>query len=99
MSIRTRAELESTGNRVVMLLADLPIDERDPLQRFDRVLQTTTRLKKSSQRAGVEFFETLSNSTLTSLFLFFARIATWQRSFNIVVTNVPGPHCPTSTPW
>jgi WS/DGAT/MGAT family acyltransferase len=94
MSIRARAELESAGNRVVMLLADLPIDERDPHRRFDRVLQTTTRLKKSSQRAGVEFFESLSNSTLTSLFLFFARIATWQRSFNIVVTNVPGPQFP-----
>ena len=94
MSIRTRADLGSAGNRVVMLLADLPIDERDPHKRFDRVLQITTRLKKSPQRAGVEFVESMSNSTLTSLFLFFARIATWQRSFNIVVTNVPGPQVP-----
>jgi WS/DGAT/MGAT family acyltransferase len=94
MSIRTHAEAESAGNRIVMLLADLPIDERDALKRFKRVLQTTTRLKKSPQRAGVEFFEAFSNSTLTSLFLFFARIATWQRSFNIVVINVPGPQFP-----
>jgi len=94
MSIRTGSEHGAPGNRIVMLLADLPIDERDALQRYSRVVQTTARLKKSSQRAGVEFFEALSNSTLTSIFLFFARIATWQRSYNIVVTNVPGPQFP-----
>ena len=94
MNIRRSGERQTAGNRIVMLLADLPIDERDPHKRFDRVLQTTTRLKQSPQRAGVEFFESLSNSTLSSLFLFFARIATWQRSFNIVVTNVPGPQFP-----
>jgi diacylglycerol O-acyltransferase len=36
----------------------------------------------------------MSNSTLSSLFLYFARIATWQRSFNVVITNVPGPQFP-----
>jgi hypothetical protein len=94
MSLRGRGERTTAGNRIVMLLADLPIDEPDARRRFDRVLQTTTRLKRSSQRAGVEFVGSLSNSTLTSLFLTFARIATWQRSFNIVVTNVPGPQFP-----
>jgi hypothetical protein len=77
-----------------MLLADLPIDERDPRVRFDQVLQTTTRLKRSPQRAGAEFFEALSNGTLSSLYLLLARVATWQRSFNVVVTNVPGPQFP-----
>jgi WS/DGAT/MGAT family acyltransferase len=94
MSIRTRAERESAGNRIVMLLADLPVDEPDPQRRYRQVVRTTARLKKSPQRAGAEFFEALSNSTLTSLFLFLARIATRQRSFNIVVTNVPGPQFP-----
>jgi hypothetical protein len=94
MSIRTGSEHGTAGNRIVMLLAELPIDERAAHQRYSRVVQTTARLKDSSQRAGVEFFEALSNSTLTSLFLFFARIATWQRSYNIVVTNVPGPQFP-----
>ena len=42
----------------------------------------------------VEFFEKLSDRTLTSLFLLFARLATWQRSFNVIVTNVPGPQFP-----
>jgi WS/DGAT/MGAT family acyltransferase len=94
VSIRTRAEQGSAGNRIVMLLADLPIQERDPRRRLKRVMKTTQRLKQSRQRAGVEFFEALSDQTITSLFLLFARLATWQRSFNVVVTNIPGPQFP-----
>jgi WS/DGAT/MGAT family acyltransferase len=94
VSLRTQPELQGAGNRIVMLLADLPIHEPDPRERLKRVQQTTKRLKSSRQRAGVEFFEKMSDHTLTSLFLFFARLATWQRSFNVVITNVPGPQFP-----
>ena len=94
MSIRTRAERGTQGNRVVMLMAELPVDEPDPRVRLDRVRETTARLKRSRQRAGVEFIEELSDRTLTSLFVGFARFATWQRSFNIVITNIPGPQLP-----
>jgi diacylglycerol O-acyltransferase len=94
VSIRSRSDLEDAGNRIVMLLADLPIHEPDPRRRLNQVLETTRRLKRSQQRAGVEFFENMSDHTLTSLFLFFARLATWQRSFNVVITNVPGPQAP-----
>jgi WS/DGAT/MGAT family acyltransferase len=94
VSLRGRSDRADAGNRIVMLLADLPIYEPDPRQRLRQVLETTRRLKLSRQRAGVEFFENLSDHTLTSLFLLFARLATWQRSFNIVITNVPGPQSP-----
>jgi diacylglycerol O-acyltransferase len=94
MSIRTQAEQGSAGNRVVMLMAELPIGEEDPRRRLAKVTETTARLKHSRQRAGVEFIEELSDRTLTSLFVGFARFATWQRSFNIVITNIPGPQIP-----
>ena len=58
------------------------------------MVETTRELKRSRQRAGVEFLEELGDRTLSSIFVFFARLATWQRSFNIVVTNVPGPPMP-----
>jgi diacylglycerol O-acyltransferase len=94
VSLRGRSDRDDAGNRIVMLLADLPIHEPDPRRRLNQVLETTRRLKHSRQRAGVEFFENMSDHTLTSLFLFFARLATWQRSFNVVITNVPGPQFP-----
>jgi WS/DGAT/MGAT family acyltransferase len=94
MSIRNPAERGEAGNRVVMLLAELPIAVRDPRERLARVIETTKELKRSRQRAGVELLEELGDRTLTSVFLFFARLATWQRSFNAVITNVPGPPAP-----
>ena len=94
VSLRTAAQRGQAGNRVAMLLAELPVAERDPLRRLERVTETTAKLKRSRQRAGVELLEELGDRALTSLWIFFARLATWQRSFNVVITNVPGPPCP-----
>jgi WS/DGAT/MGAT family acyltransferase len=92
VSIRTQGD--TIGNRVVMLMAELPIAEREPRERLRKVSATTRELKSSRQRGGVEFLEDLADHTLTSVFVFFARLATWQRSFNVVITNVPGPPAP-----
>jgi WS/DGAT/MGAT family acyltransferase len=94
VSIRTPGEHGTEGNRLVMLLAELPVYEQDPCKRLSQVVEITQRLKQSRQRAGVAFFEEVSDRTLTSLFVYFARLATWQRSFNIVITNIPGPPIP-----
>jgi len=94
MSIRTEAERGSPGNRIAMLLADLPLGERDPRKRLNRVIKTTQSMKRSRQRAGVELLEELSDRVLTSIFVFFANLASRQRSFNVVITNVPGPQRP-----
>ncbi len=94
MSIRGDAELGQGGNRIVMLLCELPVDEPDPRRRLARVIETTERLKSSRQRAGIELFEELSDRTLGSVFVRVAQFATRQRAFNLVVTNVPGPPMP-----
>jgi hypothetical protein len=77
-----------------MLLAELPLSEKDPRERLNRVIETTHNLKRSRQRAGVEIIEDLSNRVMTSVFIYFARLASRQRAFNVVVTNVPGPPRP-----
>ncbi|MBW2389444.1 MAG: wax ester/triacylglycerol synthase family O-acyltransferase [Deltaproteobacteria bacterium] len=94
VSTRTASERGQAGNRVVMLMAELPIDETDPCERLHRVIETTTKLKQSRQRAGVEFLERVGDQAAASLWQAFARFATWQRSFNVVITNVPGPPRP-----
>jgi WS/DGAT/MGAT family acyltransferase len=93
--VNTRSRDErGVGNRVVMLMADLPVGEPDPLERLARVGETMARLKRSRLRAGMEFLEDLSNHTATGLWVDFARFATRQRSFNVVITNIPGPPRP-----
>jgi diacylglycerol O-acyltransferase len=91
VNVRTRSERGSLGNRVAMLVARLPLDERDPAARLARVVRETAGLKRSRQALGVQTLEELSDHTFTTLFTLFARLAAGSRPFNLVVTNVPGP--------
>jgi WS/DGAT/MGAT family acyltransferase len=94
VSTRTESERGKLGNRVSMLVARLPVDEADPRKRLQRVTEETQHLKGSGQAGGAEIIEELSDWTTTSLLTSFSRLAASRRSYNLVVTNVPGPQFP-----
>jgi WS/DGAT/MGAT family acyltransferase len=94
VNVRRDGQHGALGNRVSFLMAQLPIDERDPRRRLERVIETTRQLKDSKQAFGAETLEEISDSTLFSLFIEFARQAAQRLSYNMVVTNVPGPQFP-----
>lgn len=94
VNVRTEGEREDLGNRITMMVARLPLDERDPRRRLQRVTQSTTELKRSRQALGVKTLEDVSDWTLTTLFTAFVRLSTSSRPYNVVVTNVPGPQVP-----
>jgi diacylglycerol O-acyltransferase / wax synthase len=94
VSIRSGAERGALGNRVSFLLAHLPVDEKDPCQRMRRVIEETRKLKGSKQVLGAELIEDISDRTFATLFLQYARLAAQALSYNMVVTNVPGPQFP-----
>ena len=63
------------------------------------VLQLSIRLRSLTQGAGSLyecslFLEDLGDLAGGWLFFQFARLATWQRSYNVVITNIPGPAQP-----
>ena len=91
VSTRSASERGKLGNRVSMLVARLPVDEESPRQRMERVIAETRHLKESSQGVGTEIIEELSDWTSTALLTAFSRTAAAARSYNMVVTNVPGP--------
>ena len=95
VNVRSQADRESMGNRITMMVARLPLEERDPRLRLQRVSQTTRELKGSRQALGVQTLEEVSDWTLTTLFSAFVRLSTMSRPYNVVVTNVPGPQVPT----
>ena len=95
VNIRTESQRERLGNQITMMLARLPLDERDPLRRLRRVSETTAALKRSKQAEGVRTLEEVSDWTMTTLFVTFARLSASTRPYNVVVTNVPGPQVPT----
>ena len=88
------AEQGRLGNRVSMLVTHLPVDEPDPRRRFARVVEETRRLKASGEAEGAEAFETFSDWTVSSLLSGVSRLAAERRSYNLIVTNVPGPPMP-----
>jgi diacylglycerol O-acyltransferase len=94
VSVRGSDARDALGNRVVMLVAPLPVAERDPLRRLQRVIETTRELKASRAPRGSELIEELADWTSTSLVTQTIRLATRLRVFNLIVTNVPGPPVP-----
>jgi WS/DGAT/MGAT family acyltransferase len=94
VSLRGEAERGTLGNRVANFLADLPVGEPDPGARLARVIATTAALKRSGEAAANELFERLGDWTTTAVVSELMRLATRMRSYNVVVTNVPGPPLP-----
>jgi len=94
VNLRGDAERGALGNRISFLMAQLPVDERDPYKRYKRVMDTTHRMKRSSQIRGGEALEELSDLTFSQLMVQYAKLSTRNRFANIVVTNVPGPRTP-----
>lgn len=94
VSMRPASAQGALGNRVVMLVAPLPLAERNPRRRLERVIEATRALKASRVAQGSELLEELADWTTTSLVTETIRLATRLRAFNLIVTNVPGPPVP-----
>jgi len=94
VNVRPLPDRGKLGNRVAVLLAELPIDEPDPRRRLRRVIETMGRMKQSGQVRGSELLEELSDWTAPALLNQVVRMAARVRAFNLVVTNVPGPSLP-----
>jgi WS/DGAT/MGAT family acyltransferase len=94
VSVRREHQQGKLGNRVAFLMARLPVDERAPARRVARVVETTRALKSGPVVEGTELLEEVSDRTVTSLVAEIARLAARTRSYNMVVTNVPGPPTP-----
>jgi WS/DGAT/MGAT family acyltransferase len=94
VSVRAEASGGALGNQVVMLVVELPLGERDPRRRLERIVETTAALKGSKAAQGSELIEGLADRTTTSIVTETMRLATRLRVFNMVVTNVPGPQLP-----
>jgi WS/DGAT/MGAT family acyltransferase len=94
VSVRHAEAGGALGNRVAMLVAGLPVDERNPRRRLERVIATMRALKTSRVPQGSELIEEIADWTTTSLVTETIHLAMRMRAFNMVVTNVPGPPVP-----
>ncbi|GBD84161.1 putative diacylglycerol O-acyltransferase/MT1468 [bacterium BMS3Abin02] len=94
VSIRPKDRRGTMGNQVAMWLIELPLEQRDPLQRFALIKEHTNKLKETNQALGASTIVQLSSGTPMTLMQRAARLATGMRPFNMTITNVPGPQFP-----
>lgn len=90
--VDVRHGFAGVGNRVGMMFARLPITERDARRRYELVREATERLKRESgQAATTELLENLSDWAAPSFVADLFKLTGWAGTFNVVITNVPGP--------
>jgi diacylglycerol O-acyltransferase / wax synthase len=94
VSVRSNAERGTFGNRVSAWVVDLPLAERDPRRRVERIRETTARLKESKQALGADLLTQAASWTPSTLLSLGSRMVLRALPFNLVVTNVPGPQVP-----
>jgi hypothetical protein len=95
VSTRRADQRGALGNQVAMWLIELPLDEPDPVARFERIKNETDELKKSNHALGASTLVDLSRGTPITLISLASRfVGPHLRPFNMTVTNVPGPQFP-----
>ena len=94
VSARTAGERSSLGNRVAAWFVPLPLGEHDRRRRYERVRETTERLKQRREALGGETITRLVEWLGPAPATLAARLLRDSSPFNMVVTNVPGPRVP-----
>src|SRR5262249_9872357 len=65
VNVRDESTRLDTGNRVAMMVVQLPLQERDPARRLEKTIAGTRRMKASHQARGMQAIEELSDWTFT----------------------------------
>ncbi len=94
VSVRDASDRGTLGNRVVMLVVHLPVSQEDALLRLKAVHETMTSVKSSAQVSAGEAFVRMSSFMPAQVVAGVSRAQAYFRSFNLLVTNVPGPQFP-----
>jgi len=92
VSVRAEPQRGAAGNRVATVWAPLPVGVEDPAEVMALVHAAMQELKESGQAVGAATLTALADFAPPTLMSQAARLQARQRYFNVVVTNIPGPH-------
>jgi diacylglycerol O-acyltransferase / wax synthase len=94
VSIRRPDEDLELGNRLATILVPLPVREADPIRRLERLHAETNRLKASEQTRATSLIIEATGWTPPTVNRVLADALARPLSWNLVVSNVPGPQVP-----
>ena len=92
--VSVRDPSDVLGNHVSFVFASLPCDEADPLIRLCRVHDTMSQRKRDGEPAGADLALKAAALTLPAVQHTLSRLIASPRTFNLVVSNIPGPAQP-----
>jgi hypothetical protein len=82
------------GNRISFMFVELPCDEPDPMRRLLDVHLATTRRKDDGDPEGADAAMRAISYAPRAIKGAISRLAASPRTFNITVSNIPGPREP-----
>lgn len=98
VNVRKDDERGALGNRVSMLLIEVPVGVPDPLERLEAVRKRTEALKRRHVADGIESMGNGINAAPPALQALLGTLPTPPNTLaNMVCTNVPGPMIPLYT--
>lgn len=90
-----RKDDTATGNQVAMILANLATDHADPLERLRKIQRSVQTSKQRYSRMNPrEIMNYLSAIMAPSGFKMVTGMLPKKQSFNVIISNVPGPKQP-----
>jgi WS/DGAT/MGAT family acyltransferase len=89
--VSVRDERDVLGNHVSFVFADLPCEEPDPVRRLGRVHATMSQRKRDGEPEGADLAFKAAAYTPGVVQHAISRIFASPRTFNLVVSNIPGP--------
>jgi diacylglycerol O-acyltransferase len=89
--VSVRDDRDVLGNHVSFVFADLPCEEPDPVRRLGRVHATMTQRKRDGEPEGADLAFKAAAYTPGVVQHAISRIFASPRTFNLVVSNIPGP--------
>jgi WS/DGAT/MGAT family acyltransferase len=94
VSVRTKDEQGTLGNRLTAMRGPLPIYIRDPVARLRFVKKAMDGLKESKQAVGAATLAAVTDLSPPTILAQASRLNFSTRLFNLIVTNIPGPQMP-----
>jgi diacylglycerol O-acyltransferase len=94
VNVRGDGEQGELGNRISFMFVDLPCDEPDPVRRLRGIHAATKDRKERAQPEGADTVIRSLSLAPRALHGLVARLVTSPRTFNLVVSNIPGPGQP-----
>ncbi|MFL5842795.1 MAG: wax ester/triacylglycerol synthase family O-acyltransferase [Thermoleophilaceae bacterium] len=94
VSVRDAGAEADLGNRISFVFVSLPCDEPDPLIRLDRVKAAMGRRKAGGEPEGADVLLDALEYAPRAVQHVLAHAAASARTFNVTVSNIPGPSMP-----